>query len=224
VYSTFNDKGEPAAGMQVVDLVYPPSYVEWIPRTQGGGFVQEWTPEEAAQIRTVRGEQGDIIVEGSPMGTPGNQLQYTHTHYMFYLGEGGLLEPAVMSMAATQVRASKDWNARIARLRLPNGAKAPRFFGIWDLATRRRSNDQGSWFVPTFSRSAYNTTDKPEYAGTLLGLPNSNDVIRDCKDFVKSVREGQTKVSHAARESTQTQDGGAAPAGGPDATDADIPF
>ena len=223
VYPTLDNKGNPIPGLRVIDLVYVPSHIEWIPRAQGGGFVNEWSPEDAAKIRTVRGEQGDIIVEGSPVGTPGNQLQYTHTHYMFYLGEGGVLEPAVMSMSATQVRASKDWNARIMRQRLPNGAKAPRFFCVWDMSSRRRSNDQGTWFVPTFTRSDIKLVDEDVPPGSILALPNANDLITQCKDFVTSVREGQIKASQEARASTQTND---APEGGPkvDAQGNDIPF
>ena len=224
VYPTLDDKGNPIPGLRVIDLVYIPSHIEWIPRTQGGGFVNEWSPEEAAQIRTVRGDQGDIIAEGSPLGTPGNQLQYTHTHYMFYLGENNVLEPAVMSMSATQVRASKDWNARINRLRLPNGGRAPRFFGIWDVSSRRRSNDQGTWFVPTFARSDIKLVKGDGIpSGTLLALPDAEELISECKDFVTSVRDGQIKASQASRESTQTTD---ASEGSPnvDANDANIPF
>ena len=55
--------------------------------------------------------------------------------------------------------------------------------------------------MPTFTRS-----------GTILELPESGALIQECKDFIQSVREGELKAQHAAREANQTSGDGAAPA------------
>ena len=200
LYPTRNDDDQPIPGMTVIDLYYKASFIEWITRAQGGGFVAEYDVAEGNEIVTARDNDNlDIILEGSKLGTPGNQLAYTHTHFAFVVGKGAL-EPAVISMAATQVKPSKDWNALINNLRLPNGNKAPRFYGVWDVTTRRRTNDKGSWYVFDFSVAAnlMEVADKYEL--------DVDETIKACMEFVDGIKAGQHTVDRAKDDNPTVSD------------------
>jgi len=206
--ATQDDDGNQLVGMRIISLAYKASYIEWVPRSKGGGFVAEYDVGEGAGIPTHRNENNqDIISDGAGLGTPGNQLSYTHTHFVFIVGDDGSLEPAVLTMTSTQVKPSKDWNALIMNLRLPNGAKAPRFFGVWNVSTRRRSNDQGSWYVWEISKGS-----------DITALPNARQILNDCKAFVDGIQAGEHTADYT-KENPATPSGGGDPEG-----DDDIPF
>lgn len=208
---TSDDDGNQLIGMRVIGLAYKASFIEWVPRAKGGGFVAEYDVAEGHSIPTMRNDQNlDIIQEGTPLGTPGNQLSYTHTHFVFIVKDDGTLEPAVLTMTSTQVKPSKDWNALINNTKLPNGARAPRFYGVWNVTTRRRSNDQGSWYVWEFSKG-----------GVITELENAGAILAEAKSFADGIRQGEHKAdySKAAEANPTTNSGG-------DQSDADddMPF
>ena len=92
----FDGKGD---GIRLVSIAYKASYIEWVPRSAGGGFVNEYDVAEGSSIRIARNDAGlDIIQSGSPLGTPGNQLSYTHTHYVYVVRPDGTYEPALLTI------------------------------------------------------------------------------------------------------------------------------
>lgn len=175
-------------GILVIPLVYKASYIEWVPRTQGGGFVEEYDVATGSTIITARNDiNQDIIQQGSPVGTPGNQLSYTHTHYVAIVNGDGTVEFAVLSMASTQVKHSKKWNTNISQLKIPGTVKpAPRFFGVWRATVEHNSNDQGSWYTWTFKKQS-----------TAFDLENGAEIYAQCREFARSVNAGEKKVDYA---------------------------
>lgn len=208
----FDGKSE---GIRLVSIAYKASYIEWIPRNAGGGFVNEYDVAEGASIRTARNDQGmDIIQSGSPLGTPGNQLSYTHTHYVFLVRPDGTYEPALLTMTSTQVKHSKKLNFQIANMKLPGSAvPAPRFFGLWRAKTDLNKNDQGMWYTWNFSRE-----------GSILDLGEEGAAIyAAAKEFARSVAAGEAKADYS-----KTDAAGAGASDNPDVGDTgdgeDVPF
>jgi len=184
---TRDDDNNVVKGPRVLPISYKRSFIEWIPRSQGGGIVEEYSVEDGLSIITQRSKETgqDIIQANSPLGTPGNQLNDTHTHFMFLINGDGTHEPVVLTMSSTQIKPSKDLNNMVSKQVLPDGRKAPRFFGIYDVTTQYRSNDQGSWYIWKFERA----TDVLE--------DNKMAMFREAKEFVAGIETGEHKADHS---------------------------
>jgi hypothetical protein len=186
LFKTRDDSDNPIVGIQILPIFYKRTFIEWVPRSQGGGLVQEYSVEDGLSIVTKRNENNlDIIQEGSPLGKPGNQLNDTHTHFVFVIRHDGSFKPAVLTMASTQIKPSKDLNAMVSEHVLPDGRKAPRFFGIYNVTTTQRSNDQGIWYVWKFER-----------AGDVLSMGRM-DLFKEAKKFLDGILAGEHKVDHS---------------------------
>lgn len=188
LFKTRDDDDNSIEGVRILPIHYKRSFIEWVPRNQGGGIVNEWTVDEGLQIVTQRNDSNlDIIQEGSPYGTPGNQLNDTHTHFVFLIKEDGSYEPMILTMASTQIKPSKDLNNMVSKHALPNGGKAARFFGVYGVTTQRRSNDQGSWYIWKF-----------EKVDDVLGLGDAGTAMyRDAKQFVEGIKAGEHKADYS---------------------------
>lgn len=219
MFPTLDDDDNPVTGLHVVSIAYKASFIEWVPRAQGGGFVAEYDVATGSTAVTQRNDQNlDIIQPGSPVGTPGNQLSYTHTHFVFVVNkETGRVKPAVISATSTQVKPSKNWNALVNETELPNGAAAPRFFGVWAVKTQRRSNDHGTWYVWKFERD-----------GTILDFGNeaATSIMKAAQEFAKGVEAGETNADYSkGGQDTATGDNPDVGEGGKGGeTDEEIPF
>lgn len=183
---TRDDDDNAVAGCRILPIHYKRSFIEWVPRAKGGGIVQEYSVEEGLAIITARNEQNqDIIQAGSPLGTPGNQLNDTHTHFVFLIHPDKTYEPMILTMSSTQIKPSKDLNNMVSKQVLPDGRKAPRFFGIYDVTTQRRSNDQGSWYIWKFERASDVLTEG------MMGM------FREAKKFVEGIQAGEHKADYS---------------------------
>lgn len=209
---TTDDDDNSIVGARVLPIHYKRSFIEWVPRSKGGGIVNEWTVEEGLSIITARNDQNqDIIQANSPIGTPGNQLNDTHTHFMFIIDADGSYEPVVLTMASTQIKPSKDLNNMVSKQTLPDGRKAPRFFGIYDVTTQRRSNDQGSWYIWKFERN-----------GDVLSA-EMMDMFREAKTFAQGIAEGEHKADYSKMDGEANPSTKSAAAGGGEGND-EVPF
>ena len=209
---TRDDDDNAVMGARILPIHYKRSFIEWVPRNQGGGIVNEWSVEEGLSIITQRNESNqDIIQQGSPLGTPGNQLNDTHTHFVFLIKEDGTYEPMILTMASTQIKPSKDLNNMVSKHVLPNGGKAARFFGIYGVTTQRKSNDQGSWYIWKFEKVSDVLTE------------NLMDMYRDAKTFVEGIMAGENKADYSKMDGEANPSTGDAPTG--DKKDDDeVPF
>ena len=211
LFKTRDDDDNAIQGVRMLPIHYKRSFIEWVPRSQGGGIVNEWSVEEGLSIITQRNDSNqDIIQQGSPLGTLGNQLNDTHTHFVFLIHEDGTYEPFVLTMASTQIKPSKDLNNMVSKHALPNGSKAARFFGVYGVTTQRRSNDQGSWYVWKFEKVSDVLTE------------GFTDMYRDAKTFVEGIQAGEHKADYSkmdgeANPSTEGKAGG-------EGNDDEVPF
>ena len=179
--------------LKVLPVFYKRSYVEWIPRNDGGGFVTEWSVADANRAITQRNSDGlEIVQQNSPVGTPGNQLTNTHSHFV-YVVDGDEYWPAIITMQSTQIKPSQNWNSLISKQRLPSGELAPRFFTFWSATTDIASNDQGSWFKWRFEKAGDVLTD------------DRMDLYREAKAFADSIIANEVVVDHTKNESVNTQ-------------------
>lgn len=135
------DSGED--GLFVIPCYYKRSFIEWAPRESGGGFKGEYPPTDPIVATAVRGDKGDVLPNG-------NLLVDTRTHYVLILKPDGSFQPAVISMASTQVKKSRQWMSKMEGIKFKNSAgqlyTAPMYSHVYKLTTVPEKNDQGSWF------------------------------------------------------------------------------
>jgi hypothetical protein len=197
-------------GFDFVPFTYKASLIEWVPRAKGGGFVKEYSIDLKDKFKFSRNEQNlDIIQQGSELGTPGNQLNLTHTHVIGII-KGAVLEPAVMTMTSTQIKSSKQLNALIKNNPLMIKGKPihVRFAHVINAKTLMRKNDNGSWHVWDFERK---------------GLLGNRDHFDFGKNFVDGMKAGEHKIDF---NQMQSEGANPAPGGGGLAKDLDeeVPF
>lgn len=134
------DPGED--GISVIPCFYRRAYVEWIPRDSGGGYVGEYTADEAP--RTERDEDGRDILPN------GNELMDTRYHYVLYVREDGSYSPVVIAMTRTQVKKSRRWMSQMQNIKFPrkdgSGSYTPPMFShVYKLKVIGEQKDEYSW-------------------------------------------------------------------------------
>jgi hypothetical protein len=130
-------------GVLVIPVAYRQGFVEWIPRDQGGGFVQEYLPHEAP--RTERDDDNRDVLPN------GNELIDTRYHSVLLMNEDGTASPIVIAMTRTQVKKSKRWMSLMQDIKFPkadgSGTYTPPMFShVYRLKVVPEQKDEYSWW------------------------------------------------------------------------------
>ena len=129
-------------GIYVIPCAYQKMFVEWKPRTSGGGFVAAHPTAEILQ-NTKRDERNfDVLPNG-------NVVIETSYYYCLMVREKRI-DPVIISMARTARKRSRQWNSTMLGIQLM-GAKGPFnppiFSHIYKLKTLPESKNNNSWFT-----------------------------------------------------------------------------
>ena len=159
---------------KVVPCEFMKSYVEWVPREKGGGLVQS---HEDRPSDLTKNENGRFVLPN------GNEVADTADHYVMVINEDGSYDPAVMSMTGSLLSVSRNWLTRMKlQKEVVNGKmiEPPTFYYSWEISTREKDNDKGSWFV-------YNV-------GEPAPITNA-DLYKDAKALSESIKRGEKKAA-----------------------------
>ena len=161
-------------GVIVIPVHFQHKLNEWIPRTQGGGFVKEHPFDSVEVSKAVRDKElGMEVLEN------GNELVRTATHYVKIVHEDGSLESAILDMTKTKLKRSRAWLSMMA-MQKHNGATLPSFANTYCLKTVEESNGKGSWY---------------SYSISLEGLVTSLEVYKEAKEMHGKVDRGELRVA-----------------------------
>lgn len=168
--------------VRVTPVVYRRSYLEWVPRTQGGGFRGEFPADthEPVYNRLRDPETGVAKLEN------GNDLIETLSFFCLLHPEGGDPEPVIIAMAKTQTKAGKMWNQMQSRY-VPPGAPARQYkrcAASYLLSTEIRRKDKNTWFVW-------------KVGGAQVNPP---EVAFMAQAFEQQVKGGAVIIDHGAQE------------------------
>ncbi len=136
--------------LTVIPVHYRKTFIEWVLRENGGGFRGENDPSvgrELQQTCKVNDKNQFILPNG-------HHLSETSNHYVLVESDDGW-EPALISMASTQLKASRNWmsNMKQATVETPEGLRKANMFAYrWTLSTEQQKNDKGKWYGWTFER------------------------------------------------------------------------
>lgn len=174
------------AGVIAIPCHYTQRFIEWKLRELGGGFVKEHMATDPIVSNTVKDEKGRQI---TPTGT---QVVDSRNHYVLIQSKDGTFSPALITMASTQLRKSRQWMSLMQGTKVKNAEGmfeiAPMYSRKYRISTRAESNDKGSWFG---------------YHIELAGIVEDAAEYAEAKGFHNSVRTGQAKVERKVEEETK---------------------
>ena len=181
-------------GITVIPISYRRAYVEWILRTEGGGFVADHGSDGSILNTTTKDEKGQDITKD------GTQIVTTAEYFVFVLDkESCSYHPAVISMAATQLKKARRWNTIINQFRLPKKAggtfNPPMYARTYSMTTVPESNKNGSWFGWDIKPS-----------DTLNQIENGTEIYAAAKSFRGKVLSGELKASQQIESSVEETD------------------
>jgi len=134
----------------IIPLKYRDTYIEWVPRTKGGGFVSEWDALEAItkeRLASCTREEFSSILPN------GNEFKL-HSNYFCAFDYEDEWEPVMISMSASQLKTSRIWLSTLRGMQLVHNGQTYHKVNIrsfqWNLGTEKLSNDKGTWFGWTY--------------------------------------------------------------------------
>jgi len=168
--------------IEMVPCAFKRSFIEWVHRDNGGGFVAEHSVEENLQATTERDAKGNDVLPN------GNQLVDTRTHFVLFKNHNGDWEPGMISMTSTQMKKSKKWMTTMRGLKMKgsNGPFTPPMNShIYKVGTVPEQNDKGSWRGWGDLGTA-----------SIVGPVEDAELYAASKAFKELVMSGQANVKH----------------------------
>jgi hypothetical protein len=177
-YNTLTGEMWPGeTGLVVVPCFQTTKYLEFVPRTSGGGFRGEISANDPILQRTSRDGSKEILPNG-------NELVKSDQHFCLIVGEDGITQPVVIDMKSTQLKVSRRWKTQIAMQKIKHpGTGAiitpPVFATLWRLNTVEETNDKGDFY---------------NWAVEKVGTVESRDLLQEAKAFRDSIMRGEVKA------------------------------
>ena len=156
-------------GVIVIPTYFQKKLLEFVPRSEGGGFVGEINPKNLPKI---------VKENGMEMLENGNELVRTAQHYVKIVHDDGTLENAIVDMKKTQLKKSREWVSMMGMFKYPKeagqnlvGKTMDSWYNMFRLTTVEESNDKGSWY--TWKIVHEKQVDKIEYVNESKSLHSS---------------------------------------------------
>ena len=127
------------------------AWVEWIPRDEGGGFVERHPLRPASARKTPHPKNPNRTYWTMPNGH-----ELIETRYLYGIIWGGeyafknmpdFQMPFVISLSSTGHSVDRAWNTQQTQIYLAPGIVMPVFGSVWRITTEHRTNASGEWFV-----------------------------------------------------------------------------
>lgn len=173
-----------ASGLISLPVHFRSAYLEWIPRSAGGGFVADHGSDSSILTRT----KVDPATKAN-LTAEGHEVILTAEYFCYLLNPEGVSQ-AIISMAKTQHRKARVWNTLINQFEIPNPADPSQkinpamFYRTYHLTTVLETNDKGSWFGW-----------KIEPDKNTLDLPGGRELYLRARKFHADIAAGAVKVA-----------------------------
>lgn len=195
-----------AEGIWVIPAHWSQTFIEWVPRLKGGGFVGAFPPGHPRVSEAIRQKGAGMLLPN------GNELMDTRQHFVVAIdpeterGDGVLIP-----FKSTGLKISRNWMSQMrAALFNEDGSpvvqkdgkpvEPPMFAWMYRLAVEEDSNDQGSWHQFVVAEKA-RVTDLQLY--------------QQARAFGMAMKQGNANINYAdlgARGTDVEGAGGDAPA------------
>lgn len=130
------------AALRVIPVGTKTLFVEWTPRTQGGGIITSHT-DPAILNKCKRNEKGEDVL---PSGNIIVRTQYFFVLLPDYPSTDGGLTRAIVSLTSTQLKKGRMWlNMMMARKIPGTSTPLPMFSHVYLITSVPEKNDKGNW-------------------------------------------------------------------------------
>ena len=164
-------------GITVIPVYQETKYLEFVPRSQGGGYKGERHASDPDLQNTTRDGSKELLPNG-------NELVKSDQHFCLLLADDGSYQPAIVDMKSTSLKVSRRWKTQIAmqKVKAPDGRMlTPALYAtMWKLSVVEESNDQGSWSNWSVER---------------VGLVQSRELFQEAKALRESIASGAVKAA-----------------------------
>lgn len=172
-------------GVPFIPVHYDRAFVEWVPRTKGGGFVGMHDVNSElvkAEIAKQNGQKGKIILANT------NELIETEYCYILTLDKDFITPTgfAVLSLTSTKLTPFRKFKTSLFMLK----GKPPLFVNRGILKTDKQKNDKGTFYNAKFVPTA------ADWKSSLI--PNNEagkPLIEEAKSFRAMVLSGMAKAA-----------------------------
>lgn len=176
-------KGE----IRVVPCAYQKAYVEWKPRTSGGGFVKQHFDSSILDQTKKDDNNNDVLPNG-------NHIVTTAYHFCLLVKDDGSFDRVVIAMTSTQLKKSRRWISQMRALQIPVGNKKinpPMYSHIYPISSVPEQNDKGAW------------------SGFAIGNPtmiSTRELYESAKAFYQEVTAGVVKTAEPVETDLPTSE------------------
>lgn len=184
-----NELYDGKTGIILVPITHQRSYTEWVPRSEGGGFVKDWG-ESLAWHQVCEKSQ---INEYRPKTRDGHDILHSQFHYAYIVNtDTGDFVPVVFSFAGTLLKRARSWASLMAnaKIQTQNGPKpAAHSYYTYRATTEIQRNDKGAWYLPKITP---NTIDNKWVS--VRDITGGADIWQSAKTFRQSLLEGTIRA------------------------------
>jgi hypothetical protein len=190
------------SGVVFVPFFYGRTYIEWISRDKGGGFVSDrGLVHGKALAATCTVAPNKKVATVLPNG---NDLIETCYWAGFIVDpEGGDPIQAIFAMSSTFIPVSKNWNSMIMKYRMPSASNYIRFARPWSITTEKTSNELGAWALP---KIVPYKPDGHEGAFNTFDLPNGVEIWNQCDALATVFKSGFSLQGEAVDTPVQSSE------------------
>lgn len=184
------------SGVVILPIFFRRTYVEWILRENGGGFVADHGLKDGAELLATCNpddKNRDILPNK-------NQLVNTLEYIVYKLTENGPSQ-CIITMTGTQNKKGRHWNANIMKPLGP-GIPTPFYARAFRFKTVPESNEKGHWFGWNITFEC-RMVELPEKGYSWCDVSKFN---KQCADFRKILGEGKIKFAPPPSDTGEVQD------------------
>jgi len=142
-----NELMDGTKGIRVIPAFFEKKYLEWKPNRGGLAGIHDVDTPLKNQVTMMPDKAGKML----PTLANGNNLSEVAQHYVLILKEDGTFEPAVLSMASSQLKTSRIWNSLMKKIVLSDGKGGhftpASFLMTYKITTIPKTKDNNSWYV-----------------------------------------------------------------------------
>jgi hypothetical protein len=160
-------------GVIVLPVHFQMKFLEFVPRSQGGGFEGELAADSNDVLTSGRDKDS-----GMELLSNGNELVRTAQHYIKIVHDDGTLENAIVDMKKTQLKKSRLWLSMMM-MQKHNGKTMPSFASTYRLKSVEDGNDKGSW---------------GSWSIALEGAVPSMEAYTECRELHTSISSGEIRI------------------------------
>lgn len=173
-------------GVTFLPVFKQDTYVEWVPRDNGGGFVGLHEPESAVVKGALAAVNGDKFAKLATEAA--NDLIETHYMYGLLLDETGTSTNgfAVIGFNSTKIKPYRDWLTAMYMVK----GRPPLFAFRAQINTVRQKNDKGSYF--NFNVSPLKET----WVNSLINPVTELGLLEEAKAFREMITSGTAKAAY----------------------------